>query len=89
MEEGKGFAKLYPALNNNSIVDKINEIPCIINHGITDSASLIKMLPMPQISDVEITNIINYIVQDLNNSQKEMHLIEVQNLLADCNSKNQ
>ena len=88
MDEGKGFAKLYPALNNSSIVDRIKEIPCIVNQGITDSTRLIKMLPMPDVSDVEITNIINYIVQDINSSDKEIHLKEVQNLLANCSTEN-
>lgn len=88
MDDGKGFSKLYPSLKSKSLVAKINELPCIIREGINDSTSLIKMLPMPQLSEVEITNITNYILQDLNGTAEEFYLRDIQKLLETCGSKN-
>jgi len=87
MDDGKGFAKLYPSLQSESMLAKSHEFPCIIRNGIIDSTSLIKMLPMPQLSEVEITNIINYIMQDLNGSKKEIYKRDVERLLSICDSE--
>jgi len=84
MDKGEGLSSLYPSLKNKNISTLVEEMPCIIRHGIDDSTSLIKMLPMPHISEVEITNIINYIIVDMNGQSTSLTLPEVQNLLKQC-----
>jgi len=88
MDDGQGFEALYPSLKTDRVLGLINDIPCIIRMGSQDSSSLIKMLPMPELSAVEITNVINYISQDLNKSDQQMQLQEVQRLLSECTAAN-
>jgi len=87
MDDGQGLSALYPSLKTETIVARINELPCIIKNGLNDTSSLIQMLPMPHLSDVEITNVMNYILHDLNRSPHEVYLPEVQKLLRECTSE--
>jgi len=85
MEDGSGVAELYPQLVSPSIIDKHKEIPCIIREGIYSDSALIKMPAIPKMSNVDITNIINYITHDLNQSEtQELLLSEVDELLKQC-----
>lgn len=84
MNDGSGLSSLYPSLINQNIVDIHKKIPCIIRNGINDTTSIIQMLPLKNVSEVEITNIINYILQDLNDSDKVIYLEEVNSLLNEC-----
>lgn len=85
MEDGSGVADLYPTLKSASVVQKYREIPCIIRHGIYNDSSLIKMPSIPKLSNVDITNIINYITHDMNlHHKEELLLSEVDELLAKC-----
>lgn len=84
MDDGSGLSSLYPSMTNESIVDNYTSIPCVIRHGINDSSSIIQMLPLKKISAVEIANITNFILQDLNGSDKMVLLDEVNSILSEC-----
>ena len=85
MEDGSGVADLYPRLNKRSIVDRHQEIPCIIREGIYNEESLIKMPAHPKMSNVDITNIINYITYDINKDKTSLLLLrDVDRLLQQC-----
>lgn len=84
MDDGTGVSTLYPSLSGNNIVESFQYIPCIIRHGVDDTTSVIQMLAMPTVSDVDITNIINYILHDLNKSDQEILLTEVKAILENC-----
>ena len=85
MEDGSGVAELYPSLNKQSIVNRHQEIPCIIRKGIYKEASLIKMPAHPKMTNVDITNIVNYITYDINKDKKNLLLLkDVDRLLEQC-----
>ena len=85
MDKGEGVANLYPSLLTEKVRNQINVIPCIIRHGKADSSTLLNMLPLPDITEIEMTNIINYIVCDLNNnSDKIITLEETKKFLSNC-----
>ena len=84
MDDGSGVSSLYPSLSGNNYDGNYIDIPCIIRNGVNDSTSVIQMLPMPQVSEVDITNIINYIMNDLNQDDKEIFLPEVKAILEKC-----
>jgi len=86
MDTGEGLSSLYPSLSDGAILSEYRAMPCIIRHGVDDTTSVIQMLGMPEVSDVEITNVMNYIIKDLNNSDSTVLLIEVQEILNNCPS---
>jgi len=88
MEDGSGVEDLYPALLPLSKEVAVDEIPCIIKHGIYNETSLIKMPPNPSLKPVDITNIINYLLNDLNKHKKEFTLKQINELLEDCSDHN-
>ncbi len=87
MDNAEGLSSLYPSLKTESIESLISEMPCIIRYGTQDSTELIKMLPMPKMSEVEIANVMNYIVQDLNGFNQEIKLTQVKEMIQNCTNK--
>lgn len=84
MEKGEGVEELYPSLIGPQIVDDYTSIPCYIRYGKQDTSSLLKMMPLPSLSEVEITNIVNFIVHDLNNSDKTLFLEDTKSIVSKC-----
>lgn len=84
MDKGEGIANLYPSLLTQKVTDEYKLIPCIIRHGKADTTTLLHMLPMPEISEIEMTNIINYIINDLNKFDNKLSLDQTKQLLLDC-----
>ena len=84
MEDGSGVKNLYPHLKPLNASVLINEIPCIIKHGLNREASLIKMPPNPSLLPVDITNIVNYLLNDLNNYKQEYTMVEIEKQLLLC-----
>ena len=84
MDDGSGLSSLYPTLVSQKITSNYRDIPCIIKNGVNDTTSIIQMLPMPNVSDVEIANIVNYILNDMNNSDSTVTLMQINNILNHC-----
>ena len=85
MADGSGVARLYPALNDlDTSRVKINSLPCIIKNGIQSDTSAIQMIGLAHLSDVEINNIINYILNDMNGIRVEMPIIDTKEYLKNC-----
>jgi len=84
MEDGSGVADLYPGLIQDNYITKMNQMPCQIRFGSLDSTHLIMMLGLPELSDVEITNIINYLSIDMNKTDKEITINETKQILSSC-----
>lgn len=84
MDDGSGLSSLYPSLVNEKLSSEYTLIPCFIRSGSVNDDNVLKMLPMKDVSDVEITNIINYILNDMNNVHLNVGLQEVQDLLSSC-----
>ena len=88
LEDGVGVAKLYPPLNNfkNKDID-ISAIACIIKTGIDHPQSVLKMEGLPHLSNVEINNISNYILNDINQMNNEVSINQTNEWLNKCDSK--
>ena len=89
MEDGLGVARLYPALKSSSIDSIHTNLPCIIRYGVSDTSSILNMDGLPHLSDVEITNVINYILTDLNAIDITVDINIIRDQFLDCkNSPN-
>ena len=89
MEDGSGVKNLYPKVKPLNSTIRLGEIPCIIRHGLNRETSLIKMPPNPSLQPVDITNIINYLLNDLNEGEyREYTMKEIEALLEDCQTDN-
>ena len=91
MTDGKGLRGLIPPLANSDFLSKYKEqIPCIIRHGlkgtiiVNDTTYNTEMEGNPELSNVQINNIINYINYAWNNDLKESNIKEVEKYLQNC-----
>jgi len=85
MQDGSGVAELYPTLNKMESSDNyIEAIPCIIRNGLQRDGSLIEMVGLSHLSDVEINNIVNYLVNDMNNLKKQQTIQKTSSILSKC-----
>jgi len=84
MAKGEGVANLYPALIDISSETAIEIYPCIIRNGYKSNTKPIEMLGIPHLTDVEITNIINYLLNDLNQLNVDIELPQTKKWAADC-----
>ena len=84
MDDGSGVAQLYPRLKKQSLNNEIERIPCLIRYGSNDSNSLIQMIPIENLSEVEITNILNYLLNDMNHFEKEVDINDTKSYLEAC-----
>lgn len=90
MSDGSGLESLIPPLAQADFLLKNQaRIPCIIKHGLTDTILVngtTFTTPMAGIdlSDVEITNVINYINHAWGNDLDEVTLKEVEKRLKGC-----
>ncbi len=94
MPDGKGLAALYPPLAGSDYLhSNRDKIPCIIRNGLHDTIvvnGIIFDIPMegnPELNDVEINNIGNYILQAWGNNYGSLTLPQTQKALELCSSK--
>ncbi len=91
MEDGSGLAGLIPPLAKADFI-KNNPamLPCIIRYGmegevvVNDTVYNQPMTGIPEITDFEITNIINYIYHTWGNSEHYVKFEEVKQSLDNC-----
>ncbi len=85
MQDGSGVAELYPSLNNmQSSKTYFEAIPCIIRNGLNRQESVIEMVGLQHLSEVEINNIVNYLVNDMNKLKQEQTLQQTSSILLKC-----
>ena len=85
MEDGSGVAKLYPKLSPiEEMNSTLDDLPCIILNGLKTEHSTVEMLGIKDITDVEINNIINYILIDLNNKKDPLLIHQTQASIKNC-----
>lgn len=92
MANGKGVGSLIPSLlESKAFIDNHEEIACWIRNGIkaknteNDVSEGYAMPPNNQLSEIEITNILNYIKQTWHPKAKPFTLKNIQNSLSECN----
>ena len=84
MEDGKGVAKLYPSLFDSDLVADSKILPCLIVNGYNDSMTIMQMVPVEGISSIDITNITNYLRQDLLSLEGTVTIQQVDRTLENC-----
>lgn len=90
MEKGEGLGKLIPSLNSDYYRLNRDKLPCIIKNGMTDSILVNgqwfneEMLGFPQLNEIDIANLINYIDHKLLKEEKFTTLESVKNSLRNC-----
>ncbi len=90
-KDGNGLKSLYPPLNKSDYYENNQEaIACIILNGLEDDIKVNGknfMMPMagfPNLTDVDITNLINYINTAWDNDLPETNLEQVKQNLTKC-----
>jgi len=89
MDDGSGISHLVPKLFlEKSDISKLDSLPCWIRNGIYNPDSVFQMIAMPDMSSIDITNIINYIANDLNDLSSTITLDETETILSGCKNVN-
>ena len=91
MEDGSGLAKLIPPLNPQGHIESItSNLPCIIKYGIEGPVTVDgttynqKMEGIKQLTDAEISNIINYMLSQWSGDKSVMLPQQVAKSLQGC-----
>ena len=91
MQDGKGLRGLIPPLAKSDYLSNYKEqIPCIIRNGIqgeiivNDTTYNTEMAGIPELSDVQINNIINYINFAWNNDLEASNVKDIKRYLKNC-----
>jgi mono/diheme cytochrome c family protein len=93
MLNGEGLQSLIPPLAGvNYLSETRAQIACIISYGLKDTLQINgktyteEMLPIPNLTEAEITNIINYINHAWENDYGYVKIKEVKEALKACKS---
>ena len=92
MDDGSGLIGLIPPLaNSDYLKENQQNLPCIIRHGLKGQINVNgkqfggqEMTGILVLTDVEITNICNYVNTNFNNNNKVLSLQEVKTTLENC-----
>lgn len=87
MPDGSGVSRLYPSLQGIPDEEtRLSSLPCIVRYGQNKEAYSLEMAGIPSLTDIEINNIINYILNDLNGLDIEYRIDNTRTQLNDCNT---
>ncbi|HQW55968.1 MAG TPA: cytochrome c [Saprospiraceae bacterium] len=90
-EHGEGLERLYPPLKlSNILTDSIERLPCIITKGLIGSRVVNgitfdhAMAPVTGLSSIEMTNLFNYLLHDMFDSEKTVTPADIEGWLKSC-----
>ncbi len=93
MINGEGLQSLIPPLAGvNYLSENRAEIACLIKYGMKDTITIDgrtfteEMFPIPNLTEAELTNIINYINQAWENDFGYVKINDVKTALKNCKS---
>lgn len=91
MDSGEGLGALIPPVAGADYLTKNHDqLPCLIRYGLQDSIVVNgkiyaeKMPAAAQLSDIDITNVLNYVNTQLGNQNRIFTLAEVRASLEKC-----
>ena len=91
MTDGQGLKSLFPPLANSDYLTEFEtKLPCIIRHGMQGEIEVNGKMynqVMPgntNLTDVDITNLVNYIRNEWGNTHPRMNLNQVKEYLNNC-----
>ncbi len=80
MEDGSGLKNMIPAMSQSIPNHSIENIICIVSQGVNADSLGMAMQVMPsfkkQLSDVEFTNLVNFLDYEWNNAQHKAFKVE-------------
>jgi len=93
LDDGAGLGALIPPLaNSDYLVQHRDQLACIVRYGLADTILVNgilyqeQMAGIPNLSEVQITNVLNYIGSNWGNKVPAFRLEEVRASLQSCNS---
>ncbi len=93
-KNGEGLAKLYPPVANSDFWKNNKEdLACIIRYGLKDTIVVngqeysMPMAALPNLTEYEITNIINYIDYQFYKKDTPTNITEIRKQLENCDRK--
>lgn len=91
MEQGQGLARLIPPISKSDWIAQNNDkLACIIRYGqqgevIVNGISYNQPMPANlQLTDIEIYNLLNYILRNFGNQSPKRTLEQVRQDLSNC-----
>lgn len=91
LDNGEGLGQLIPPLAGADFLAKNRErLPCIVRHGLAEEITVNgqqfaeKMEGFTKATDVDVTNVLNFINNSWGNHNGTLRLDEVQALLRNC-----
>ncbi|HAD12605.1 MAG TPA: cytochrome c class I [Saprospirales bacterium] len=94
MDNGAGLGALIPPLaGSDYLTAHRNNLPCVIRHGLADTIVVNgqmyaeRMQGVKDLSEIQMTNVLNYILQSWGNQIPPFTLEEVQKALQSCKTE--
>ncbi|MDA8692876.1 cytochrome c [Saprospiraceae bacterium] len=84
MPDGSGVGDLYPALSTLGPNYNYSHISCFVVNGKKSENSVLEMVAIKGLSDVQISNIINYVRSEMNQLEGEVSIAQIREQLTDC-----
>ena len=84
MPDGSGVGDLYPALSSLGPEYDYSYISCFVINGKKSENSVLEMVAIKGLSDVQISNIVNYIRSEMNDLEGEINISQIRKQLTDC-----
>lgn len=91
MDNGEGLGTLYPPLRKaDFVVENKESLACIIRHGISGPIMVngklynAEMAGNKQLSDFEVSNLVHYILEEMNEVENNMNVRHIRAQLEDC-----
>ncbi|GAB3989182.1 hypothetical protein GCM10028807_13530 [Spirosoma daeguense] len=88
--KGEGLASLYPPLANSDYLADKNSVICLIRYGqkgpivVNGKTYNHPMPPLPQLSDLEVAELVTYIYNEWGNEKKLISVKDVTPVLEQC-----
>lgn len=84
MPDGSGVGDLYPALSQLGPDYNYSLISCYIINGKKSENSILEMVAIKGLSDIEINNIINYVRSEMNDLEGEVSIADTRKQIPEC-----
>ncbi|MCO4807275.1 MAG: cytochrome c [Flavobacteriales bacterium] len=91
MDNGEGLEALFPPLANaDYVLENADQLACIIRYGVKGELTVNgvkydgEMAGNQQLSETEVSNIVHYIMVDLNHQESHPGITEIRAQLENC-----
>ena len=93
MDNGEGLGTLYPPLKDaDFVLENKESLACIIRHGMSGPIMVngklyqAEMPGNPRLTDFEISNLVHYLLEEMNEQENTMTVRDIRSQLESCES---